>query len=51
MQRLDKFLSDSKVASRRELRQIIRAGRVRVGERVVLEPEYKVDEKNDEIFL
>lgn len=51
MQRLDKFLSDSKVASRRELRQIIRAGRVRVGERVVREPEYKVDEKNDEIFL
>ena len=29
MQRLDKFLSDSKVASRRELRQIIRAGRHR----------------------
>ncbi len=51
MQRLDKFLSDSKVASRRELRQTIRAGRVRVGERVVREPEYKVDEKNDEIFL
>lgn len=51
MQRLDKFLSDSNIASRRELRQIIRAGRVRVGERVVREPEYKVDEKVDEIFV
>ena len=51
MQRLDKFLSDSKVASRSQLRQIIRAGRVQVGNTVVREPEYKVDEKTDEIFL
>lgn len=51
MQRLDKFLSDSNIASRKELRQIIRAGRVRVGERIVREPEYKVDEKNDEIYF
>ena len=47
MQRLDKFLSDSKVASRSQLRQIIRAGRVQVGNTVVREPEYKVDEKTD----
>lgn len=51
MQRLDKFLSDSKVASRSQLRQIIRAGRVQVGNTVVREAEYKVDEKTDEIFL
>ena len=51
MQRLDKFLSDSKVASRSQLRQIIRAGRVQVGNTVVREPDYKVDEKTDEIFL
>lgn len=51
MQRLDKFLSDSNVASRSQLRQIIRAGRVQVGNTVVREPEYKVDEKTDEIFL
>lgn len=51
MQRLDKFLSDSKAASRSQLRQIIRAGRVQVGNTVVREPEYKVDEKTDEIFL
>ena len=51
MQRLDKFLSDSGAASRKELRQIIRAGRVRVGKAVVREPEYKIDEKAAEVFL
>ncbi len=51
MQRLDKFLSDSGAASRRELRQIIRAGRVRVGETVIREPEYKIDETQCEIYL
>ena len=51
MQRLDKFLSDSGAASRKELRQIIRAGRVRVGESVVREPEFKIDEKTAEVFL
>lgn len=51
MQRLDKFLSDSGAASRKELRQIIRVGRVRVGEAVVREPEFKIDEKTAEVFL
>lgn len=51
MQRLDKFLSDSGAASRKELRQIIRAGRVRVGEAVVRAPEFKLDEKTAEVFL
>ena len=32
MQRLDRFLSEAGVASRRELRAIIRAGRVRVND-------------------
>ena len=51
MQRLDKFLSDSGAASRKELRQIIRAGRVRVGNTVIREPEFKIDEKTAEVFL
>lgn len=44
MQRLDKFLSEAGVASRRELGAIIRAGRVSVDGQVVSRPEQKVDE-------
>lgn len=51
MQRLDRFLSEAGVASRRELRGIIRAGRVQVNGKVVSGPEEKVDEARDEIML
>lgn len=44
--RLDKFLSEAKVASRKELRNMIRAGRVRVDGEVARTPEEKVDESN-----
>lgn len=49
MQRLDKLLSDAGVASRRELKAIIKAGRVEVDGRVVKSPEAKVDETSAEI--
>lgn len=49
MQRLDKYLSEAGVASRRELREIIRSGRVCVNGAVVREPERKIDETADEI--
>lgn len=42
MQRLDKCLSDAGVASRKELRAIIRAGRVTVNNRIVRDPAVKV---------
>ena len=42
--RLDKFLSEAKVASRKELRNMIRAGRVTVDGEVVRTPEEQVDE-------
>lgn len=42
--RLDKFLSEAAVASRKELRTIIRGGRVTVDGVVVKSPEAKVDE-------
>lgn len=51
MQRLDKFLSEAGVASRRELGAIIRAGRVSVNGEVVRKPETKVDEKNAAIAV
>ena len=44
MQRLDKLLSEAGVASRKELKTIIRAGRVTVNGAVVNSPEQKVDE-------
>ena len=44
MQRLDKLLSQAGVASRKELREIIRAGRVTVDGRVVRAADAKVDE-------
>ncbi len=49
--RLDKFLSEAGVASRKELRAIIRGGRVAVDGVVVKAPETKVDEKAQQICL
>lgn len=49
--RLDKFLSEAKVASRRELRTIIRAGRVQVDGITAKSPEEKVDENSQAITL
>ena len=42
-QRLDKVLSDLGIGSRSELRELIRAGRVRIDGAVCLKPEQKVD--------
>ena len=43
MQRLDKYLSERGVASRRELRDIIRSGRVTVNGSAAVSPESKID--------
>lgn len=45
MKRLDKLLSDAGVAGRRELKEMIRQGRVQVDGRTVTVPEEKFDEK------
>ena len=44
MQRLDKILSEAGVASRKELKLIIKAGRVSVDGRIVRAPEEKVED-------
>lgn len=44
MKRLDKLLSDAGVASRKELRSMIRQGRIQVDGRTVTAPEEKIDE-------
>ena len=49
--RLDKLLSELGVASRKELRDIIRRGRVRVDGAVVTAPEQKVDAARSEVRL
>jgi len=49
MQRLDKLLSEAGVASRKELKTIIRAGRVTVDGIVVKVPETKVDETDADV--
>ena len=43
LKRLDRLLGDLGVATRSELRQIIRSGRVRVDGAVVTQPEKKFD--------
>lgn len=51
MQRLDRFLSEAGVESRRKVKEVIRAGRVCVNGRPVCTPEQKIDEQNDAITL
>lgn len=49
--RLDKLLADRGLASRRELREIIRSGRVTVNGRIAAEPERKVDPETDAVLF
>lgn len=51
MQRLDKLLSEADAGSRKEIKAIIRAGRVSVDGMIITSPEVKVDEKQAEIRL
>ena len=51
MQRLDRFLSEAGVESRRKIKEVIRAGRVCVNGRVVSAPEQKIDETADTVTL
>lgn len=51
MQRLDKILSEAGIASRKELRDIIRSSRVKVNGSVIRQPDAKFDEASAEIFV
>lgn len=51
MQRLDRFLSEAGVESRRKIKEIIRAGRVCVNGQPVFAPEQKLDETADTVTL
>lgn len=49
--RLQVFLSKSGISSRRAAAWIIRSGRIKVDDKIVLEPSFKVDPDKDRIFL
>lgn len=51
MQRLDRYLSEAGVESRRKIKEIVKAGRVSVNGVVIRSPEIKIDETGDEICL
>ena len=51
MQRLDRFLSEAGVESRRKLKDIIRAGRVTVNGEICAAPEQKIDEQTAVVAL
>ena len=51
MMRLDKLLSDLAVASRKELKQMIRAGRVSVNGTSAVRSDEKVDPEKDAVCL
>ncbi len=48
--RLDKFLSDTGVGTRTEVKKIIKSGQVTVNGRTAQKPEEKIDEQNDRVF-
>lgn len=51
MQRLDRYLSEAGVESRRKIKDIVKAGRVSVNGTVIRSPEIKIDETKDQICL
>ena len=51
MQRLDKFLSEAGAASRKEIKALIRQGRVTVDGRAASAPDQKIDEKTAVVCL
>ncbi|MBE6984078.1 MAG: rRNA pseudouridine synthase [Ruminococcaceae bacterium] len=51
MQRLDRFLSEAGVESRRKIKEVIKSGRVCVNGAVVKSPEIKINEDHDKITL
>ncbi|MCR5107167.1 MAG: pseudouridine synthase [Lachnospiraceae bacterium] len=49
--RLDKFLCDNRIGSRKEVKAVIRSGRVSVGSSVVRSPDIKIDPEKEEVFV
>lgn len=51
MIRLDKYLADMGIGTRQEVKRYIRKGQIRVNETLVLTPETKIREGEDEVWI
>ena len=51
MERLDRYLSEAGIASRRELKAMLKAGAVRVNDRIVTDGAEKIDEAADAVTV
>jgi len=49
--RLSKFLSDCGIASRRKSEELIKSGRVKVNNNIILEPFYNIDYTKDIVTI
>lgn len=49
MIRLDKYLADMSIGTRKEVKKYIRQGRVKINEDIIKKPEYKIREDEDKI--
>lgn len=49
--RLDKFLAHSNIGTRKEVKKIIRSGRVKVNDKIIKNDDYKINEDKDSIYL
>jgi 23S rRNA pseudouridine2605 synthase len=51
MMRLNKFIADAGITSRRKSEEFILQGRISVNNKIIMDLSYKVDENNDEVYL
>lgn len=49
--RLDKYLADMRIGSRREVKKYIKQGKVRVNNEVIIDSAYRVDLNNDKLYF
>lgn len=49
--RLDKFLANLKIGSRKEVKSLIRSGQVAVNNIIITSDDFKINPENDRVFL
>ncbi len=49
MERLDKFLCGAEIGTRKEVKELIRSGKVKVNNVIIKETAYKIDENKDDV--
>jgi len=48
--RLDKFLANLKIGSRKEVKSLIRSGQVAVNNKIITSDDFKINPENDRVF-